>query len=184
MKRSLLAMLAITGAVTATAPGAAAETAAVANERTSMDMTIEMNETRRRAVVASNIRLDDKQAKAFWPLYDAYRDEVKSVELDVMENIQTFAAKFNDLDEATSTALLKNALKIEAKVADLREAHLKKVQSVLPPVEALRYFQLDGYLDTTQRRAVQSQIPLAGDDLEALIERRQRIQKSSGEKSL
>ncbi len=182
MKHLLTASILLAAASNALATEAGAQERASA--RTSMDMTIEVNETRRRGVVASNIRLDDAEAEAFWPLYDAYRDEVKSVELSMLQNIQRFAERFNDLDDATATDLLTNAMKREGEVAKLREAHLKKVQSVLSPIESLRYFQLDAYLNTAQRQSVMSQIPLAGTDIEALIEQRRRMQQSSEQKPL
>ncbi|MEM0930567.1 MAG: hypothetical protein AAGI89_14865 [Pseudomonadota bacterium] len=146
-------------------------------QRDKFEVAFEAQETRRRAIVAQGLELTEEEAEKFWPLYDAYRNDVKGVELRLVQNLSSFANNFETLDDEIAEELMGSAVDIEADMARLNRDHFKRVRRVLEPVHALRYFQLDQYIDTAQRMSVQRQIPLAGTDLEALYMRQQAAQQ-------
>ena len=47
------------------------------------DVTRSIIQAERRSIVAATMQLDDGQAALFWPLYDAYRDEVGLERADI-----------------------------------------------------------------------------------------------------
>ncbi|MEM6912395.1 MAG: hypothetical protein AAF511_00310, partial [Pseudomonadota bacterium] len=141
------------------------------------EVAFEAQETRRRAIVAQGLQLSDEEAEKFWPMYDDYRNDIKVVELRLVENLSTFADNFNELSDDVAEELLSAGVDIEADSSRLRREHVKRVRRVLEPVSALRYFQLENYIETAQRMSVQRQIPLAGTDLEAMYLRQQAAQR-------
>ena len=153
--------------------------AAAQTQRAQFEVAFEAQETRRRALVAQGLELSDEEAEKFWPMYDPYRNETKGIELRLVENLSTFAENFNDLTDDVAEELVSSAVDIEADSSRLKREHFKRVRRVLPPVSALRYFQLENYIDTAQRMSVQRQIPLAGTDLEAMYLRQQAAQRQN-----
>jgi len=142
------------------------------SERAQFEVAYEAHETRRRAIVAQSLELTEEEADKFWPLYDEYRSGMKSISLRQTETIATFAENFRDLDNETAGELLTKALATNEDMMDLRRDHIKKVRRILEAGDALRYFQMDDYIETAERASVQRQIPLAGTDLDALYRQR------------
>ena len=151
--------------------------AAAQSERAQFEVAYEAHETRRRAIVAQSLELTEEEADKFWPLYDEYRAGMKSISLRQKETLATFAEKFRDLDNETAGELLTKALATNADLAKLRQDHIKKARRVLEAGDALRYFQIDDYIETAERASVQRQIPLAGTDLEALYRQQAAMQQ-------
>ncbi|MEO1656816.1 MAG: hypothetical protein AAFR65_03770 [Pseudomonadota bacterium] len=151
--------------------------AAAQSSRDQFEVAFEAQETKRRAIIARGLELTDEEADEFWPIYDSYRADVKLIELRLVENLSMFSENFNTLDDDIAEELMSSAVGIEADTARLKREHLKRARRVLQPVAALRYFQLDNYIDTAQRMSVQRQIPLAGTDLEELYLRQQAAQR-------
>ncbi|MEO1040842.1 MAG: hypothetical protein AAFX52_00995 [Pseudomonadota bacterium] len=154
------------------APETMAQTA-----RAQFEVAFEAQETRRRAIIAQGLELTDEEAEKFWPIYDSYRNDIKAVELRLVENLSTFADNFSDLSDDVAEELLSAGVDIEADSSRLRRDHVKKVRRVIEPVSALRYFQLENYIETAHRMSVQRQIPLAGTDLEEMYQRQQAMRR-------
>ena len=171
MLKSIVALFTAAMAVTLTVEAQAQ------SERAKFEVAFEAQETRRRALIAQSLELSEEEAAKFWPMYDAYRNEVKTIQLRQVENLSTFSANFNGLEDDVAEELIAAAVDIKAYVTQLNREHLKRVRRVISPVQALRYFQLDSYIDTAQLVSMQRQIPLAGTDLEQLYMNQQAAQQ-------
>lgn len=137
--------------------------------RSEFEVVFEARETQRRAIVAKVLSLTEEEADQFWPLYDEYRQEVKLQQLALVRNVAVFAENFETLGEGLAEGLLSGAIEQQDARNATQSKHLKRVQSVLPPIKALRYLQLDGYIETAQEFQLRRELPLAGSDLEAMM---------------
>ena len=146
-------------------------------DRAQFEVAFEAQETRRRAIIAQALELSEEEAAKFWPIYDDYRREVKTIELRLVDNLSSFADNFSALDDSVAEELISKAVDIQADKSRLNREHVKRVRRVLESVDALRYWQLDSYIDTAQKMSVQRQIPLAGTDLEQLYLQQQAAQQ-------
>lgn len=169
---------ALMGAVLAVV-GSASASAQV--DRSQFEVSFEARETNRRAVLAKGLTLSPEQAEEFWPVYDAYRDAIKDIELRSLMTLSAFAESFQDLDDEAASDILETALEIEKDRTRLANKHIKRARRILSPVDALRYFQMEAYINTAQRFALQRQVPLAGTDLEALYRQSQALERNSAE---
>jgi len=115
----------------------------------------------KRAVYAKNLGLSDSESGAFWPIYDEYEAKAKKLDDRFIENVNTFANKYDTLTDADAKAVLKEKMAIEKERASLKQTYTSKVANVLPPKKALRYAQIESRVETIVRGNVYSLIPLA-----------------------
>lgn len=114
----------------------------------------------RRAAVEEAMQFTEAEAKAFWPLYDAYRAEMDKTGARIKDLIISYSSAYPDITTENAKNGLKQILDLEKQTAEIRAKHLTKIGKALPPVKALRFAQVDMRLDVTNRLAIASQIPL------------------------
>jgi len=117
--------------------------------------------TDKRAVYAKNLGLTESEGRAFWPLYDEYEAAAKKLDDRFLENLNTFAEKYDTLTDADAKAVLKEKMAIEKDRMALKQKYTARVAKVLPPKKALRYAQIESRVETLIRSNVYTLIPLA-----------------------
>lgn len=115
----------------------------------------------RRAAVEEAMQFTEAEAKAFWPLYDAYRAETDKVGAKIKDLILAYAAAYPDITTNDAQTSLKQMLALEKQAVEIRTKHLAKIGKAIPAVKALRFAQVDKRLDVTSALALASQVPLA-----------------------
>ena len=58
---------------------------------TGFEVSYEIREAKRKAVISENLVLTEVEAQKFWPIYDAYRAKIKAKERALIELLQPFA---------------------------------------------------------------------------------------------
>ena len=117
--------------------------------------------TDNRAVYARNLEMSDSESRAFWPIYGEYEAKVKKVDDEFLALVNEFAEKYDTLNEADATRMLKTKMKLEKERMDLKQTYTRKIARVLPPVKAFRYAQVETRIENLLRREVYGLIPLA-----------------------
>jgi len=137
---------------------AAAATAQTVKER--LDLTREAVENQRRVLVSGGLPLTDKEANAFWPLYDAYERERRGVDERANRLVSDFVAADASLSDAQAGAMLDEALKVDEERLRVRRSYMERMAKAIPPRKLVRFFQLENKLDSVVRADVARQIPL------------------------
>ena len=117
----------------------------------------------KRAFIEGQLILTDQQAAKFWPIYDAYQEALRAFNQRRLDNILKYARAYNadGLDDATATAIAKEALDIEKDEVVQMERTFNKLRKVVPVVEAVRYLQVENKLRAVVRFEQAAQVPLA-----------------------
>jgi Spy/CpxP family protein refolding chaperone len=120
----------------------------------------------KKLVVAANMRLTDDQAKAFWPIYDAYQADLEKINQRTAKLIGSYAEAWNNnsVDNGVAKKLTTEMLAIEQAEVDLRKGYAAKLNKVLPAVLTGRYLQIEGKIRAVIRYDLASKIPLAQTD--------------------
>jgi hypothetical protein len=107
--RALMA-LGILGAILA------AGVPAIAQDKPADNMQIVLEKIRadKKLLVAENLQLTEAEAKAFWPIYQAYQDELFLLRGRTAKLITDYAAAYDQMSNATAKKLLDEYLTIEA----------------------------------------------------------------------
>lgn len=115
-----------------------------------------------REVYVDQLKLNEAEGKAFWPVYDAYAAKQKEHNDKLLALIKRYAAAYNagPVDEATAKSLLSDALALDKADCKLRDETMKKAMKALPATKAAMFFQVDNKVRATLEFDLALQIPL------------------------
>ena len=99
----------------------------------------------KRVIIADNLALTESQAAEFWPLYDAYQQDLAALNRRLGALIENYATAYSagNLQDAKADELVKEYLAIEGAQLDLKKKYAKKLTGVIPAVQRARYLQME-----------------------------------------
>ena len=110
--------------------------------------------------IATNMELTESEAKAFWPVYEAYQTELGKIRDQESTLIDEFAANFGTMSDNVAKKLLDDSLSIDSGYLKLRQSYLAKFRDVLPDMKVARYYQLENKIEAVLRYEQAKRIPL------------------------
>lgn len=116
--------------------------------------------TDRKTIVMQGLNLSPEQGLKFWPVYDEYMEKMRKVSDLRVKVITDFAANYDSLSDDTAEQLVKDGLKYNQKLNDLRKSYVPKFHKVLPWTQLARFYQIENRLDVITSFALARQIPL------------------------
>jgi len=99
----------------------------------------------KKAIVGKYMDLTDSEAKAFWPVYDAYQTDLQVIDQRLAALLGRYAESYrsNSLTDDNATTLLNEWIALEQDDAKRRASYVPKVLGALPPNKAARYLQIE-----------------------------------------
>ncbi len=169
MKKSLLAVLALSGAVmlghgSAAGQNGGAQASAAQDSQGLSDQDIAMLRkdirSQKKQLIAANIPLTDAEAQKFWPVYDQYTAELVQINNDKYALIKEYAQNYGSMTDAQADDWAQRFLKLDANVAALRLRYWPNFRKVLPAKKAALYEQVEHRAQMLIEMQLASQIPL------------------------
>lgn len=169
MKKPLLAVLALSGAVllghgSAVAQDNGAQAGASQNFQGPSDQEIALLRkdirSQKKQVIAANMPLTDAEAQKFWPVYDQYTAELVQINNDKYALIKEYAQSYGNMTDAQADDWSKRALKLDADVAAVRQKYWPNFRKVLPAKKTALYEQVERRTQMLIDVQLASQIPL------------------------
>ena len=114
----------------------------------------------KKLLVAENMQLTEAEAKAFWPVYDQYQNELFLLRTRTLKLIKDFADAYENMNNETAKKLLDEFMTIESLGPKLRQAYLPKFRKVLPEVKVVRYYQIENKIQAALFYEFAANIPL------------------------
>ena len=135
---------------------------AVAQDKPADNMQIVLEKIRadKKLLVAESMQLTEAEAKAFWPVYDQYQDELFLLRARTAKLITDYADAYEKMTTDTAKKLLDELMNIEALGPKLRQAYLPKFRKVLPETKVVRYYQIESKINAALMYELASKIPL------------------------
>jgi uncharacterized membrane-anchored protein YhcB (DUF1043 family) len=140
MRRSLRGLITLGGALACLVGGAALAQDKLADN---MDTLREQLRADKRTVVASALDLTDAEAKAFWPVYNAYQSDMVSHYDRVLQLLDTYAKSYESMTDQMATTLLNRFLTLERDHVALLTSYQPRFAKVLPPRKVGRLYQIE-----------------------------------------
>jgi len=159
---------------------ASAPTSFAQSQTAVFEIQNQTREIKRRAVVATNLKLSAETEDSFWEQYDDYRADVKRLEKARFGLIQELAKNFADLSEKEARSLVKRASDLEVKTAKRKQVQMDKLEDALGGVTAFQYYQIETKLDALFEAELTSQIPLVMTESQRPV----RVERKPKEKTL
>jgi hypothetical protein len=117
-------------------------------------------QTERQALVAENLPLTEDQAKAFWPMYRTYREELAKLGDRFVALIEDYAKNYDTLTDPQAMVMIKEFLAIQKQEVAIKTAWVPKFEKIVPAKAVVRFFQIENKLDLIVRYEVAAEIPL------------------------
>ena len=138
---------------------------ALAQEKTSdanMQILLEKVKADKKVVVAANMELSEEEAKAFWPVYDAYQNDLQAINERIRKTILSYAEAYNkkSLSDAQAKQLTNEVLAIDQDEITLRKTYAERFGRVIPGTKVARYLQIENKIRAAIRYDLAAGIPL------------------------
>jgi hypothetical protein len=114
----------------------------------------------RKAVVATNMNLSDAESEAFWPVYNEYEIEVRSVNDQRVKILTELARNFETLTDEQAVDLVEQYFKFQQERVKVRKSYMKKFKKVLSGKQLTRFYQIDSKIDTMIDFDIARAVPL------------------------
>jgi hypothetical protein len=127
-----------------------------------IEMLRTLTQAQRQDLVTEAMQLTSQESTAFWPIYRDYRGEFTKLNDRVVKLITDYAAGYTTLSDSQSKTLLRDFLTLQADAVTLRKKYEPRFSKALPPLKALRFYQIENKLDTVLNLSFVVHVPLAG----------------------
>ncbi len=125
-----------------------------------MQILLEKIRADKKLLVAENMQLTENEAKAFWPLYERYQDELFLLRARSAKLIKDYADAYEKMTNDTARKLLDEYMSIETLRLKLRQAYLPKFRKILPEVKVVRYYQIENKIQAALYYELGAKTPL------------------------
>ena len=116
--------------------------------------------SQKKQIIAANMKLTDKEAEQFWPVYDQYTAELVKINDQKYAVIKQYAQNYDTLTDDQAVTLTRQALDVDGSVAQLRQKYIPLFRKVISGKKTATFFQLDRRLVMLIDLQLAAQIPL------------------------
>ena len=116
----------------------------------------------KKLLVAQNMGLTESEAKAFWPVYDQYQNDLAAINQRMISLIESYAADYRaqSMTDEKAKKLINEFVAIGKAEGGLNESYVPKLSKVLPPKKVARYLQIENKIRAVIKYNLAEQIPL------------------------
>ena len=125
-----------------------------------MELLREKARVDKKVVVAEALALTEGEAKAFWPVYNAYQSDMVTHYNKVIALIDRFSKGYDSMTGDAAIKLLNEYLALEASHVALLKSYVPRFQKVLPPIKVARLYQVENKIRALVSYDIGRQIPL------------------------
>ena len=125
-----------------------------------MQLVQEKIKADKKLFVAENMQLTEKEAKAFWPVYESYQKDLGKHNDQVLKLIDDYAKNYETMTDQTAQNLTNKYLALESERVKLLQTYVPKVSKAVGSKKAARYLQLENKINAIVRFELAANIPL------------------------
>jgi hypothetical protein len=119
--------------------------------------------SRKKQLIAANLKLTADQATRFWPLYDQYAADLSRIGDQQTALIREYADQWGTMTDEQASRLAKRSLAMDERIAQLRVKYLLIFSQAVPGQVVATFYQLDRRFQALVEIQLASQIPLVQD---------------------
>jgi len=125
-----------------------------------MQLVREKIQADKKLLVAINMGLTEKEAQAFWPVYDSYQKDLGLLNGRMLVLIEDFAKNYQAMSDEAARKLVGDYLAVERDRVKLKQSYLPKLRQALPEKKVARYLQIENKIEAVIRYELADKIPL------------------------
>ena len=119
--------------------------------------------SKRKQLVAANLKMTDEESTKFWPIYDQYVLELMAINDKKFGLIQDYADNWGKLTNEQSLSFIRQWLDADIATAQVRQKYVPIVSKALDGRKSASFFQIDRRIAMMLELQVSSSMPLVQD---------------------
>jgi hypothetical protein len=116
--------------------------------------------SKKKQLIAANLKLTDTEATKFWPVYDQYTAELVKINNEKYALIKEYADTWGSMTDEQALSLTNRALEVEKSVADLRIKYVPIFSKVIAGKKVATFYQIERRVQAMIDLQLGSQLPL------------------------
>jgi calcineurin-like phosphoesterase family protein len=125
-----------------------------------MQIVREKLQADKKLLVATNMDLTEKEAQAFWPIYESYQKDLGLVNGRMLVLLEDFAKNYQAMTDEEAKKLVDDYLAIEQDRINLKQSYRPKLRQALPEKKVARYLQIENKVEAVIRYELAQKVPL------------------------
>ena len=117
--------------------------------------------TGRKALLTEAMQFTEKEANAFWPIYNEYELERSKMGDRYLQSLKEYAANYDTMTNEMAEKLMKKVFVWQKDNVSLIEKYYKKVAKAITAKRAARFVQMENRINQLVLLQLASEIPLA-----------------------
>jgi len=114
----------------------------------------------KKQIIAENMKLTDAQGERFWPVYDAYTQEITKLGDANYALVKEYAQAYVNMTDAEADSLVQKMAALDVQTATLRQQWIPKFRDVLTGKQTALFFQLDRRINLLLNVQFAANIPI------------------------
>ena len=173
MNKKIAALMILAGACFAYIPKAHAQaasqpaTSSASDSQKVTDQDIQLLRqdirSKKKQLIAANLKLTDAEATKFWPVYDQYTAELVKINDQKYALIKEYANEWGTMTNDQASSLIKRSLAVDEQVVQLRIKYVPIFSQVVQGKTVATFFQYDRRLQSMIDLQLAAQIPVVQD---------------------
>lgn len=135
-----------------------------------------------RRIVEVNMKLTEKEAAAFWPIYDRYDEDMGKVNFERSSILDFYADNYRTLSDEQAKDLIRRMNYVDRRKLSIDEKYVREMGKVMPVKTVLRFFQIERQMDRLVALKIMSGIPLAQSDSPGAKQQKKKPQGKPADK--
>lgn len=169
MNKKLIPVVLFAVCITAAGPAAPAKNrsgqqAAASPSQAGVDQDIQLLRqdirSKKKQLIAANLKLSDTEATQFWPVYDQYTADLVKINNEKYALIKEYAASWGTMTDEQALSLTNRALTVDKNVTELRIRYIAIFNKVIPGKKVATFFQIERRVQAMIDLQLSSQLPL------------------------
>jgi hypothetical protein len=114
----------------------------------------------KKQLLIQSMRLNEEQARIFWPIYDEYDHELDRLNDKMLGIIMDYSKTHQNMTDKIAHDLMTRSLDNQTKKLVLKKAYAKKIEKFMSSKIAARFVQADGVLNKLIELQIDARLPL------------------------
>ena len=137
--------------------------ASVMAQSNESEMFISVFQVEKKALLMDYLALNEVEAAAFWPIYEAYEAKRSEIAKRRIGLITRYAEQYEGLTSDQADALVADTFKLRADKEKLEKDFYKKFKKAVGSIRSAQFLQFERFVDTSIDAELYENMPLVGE---------------------
>jgi hypothetical protein len=111
-------------------------------------------------IIIDQLKMTKTENKAFWPVYNAYTNELKTVGNKMVKLISGYADNSTKMTDKYADKMINDYLEIEADKLNIMESYIPKFKKVMPATKVAKLYQIENKLRAVTDLEIAANVPM------------------------